>query len=191
MRSIPILLLTAALAFAAGNENAAPDKGKKKDSAPAKPEIVRTEGRVSIAGTEVAYTAETGTLLLETDSGKPRASIFHVSYLRKDVEDPAARPVVFAFNGGPGSSAVWLHLGALGPKHVVLPENGTAAPVPPVRVADNPQSILDVADLVFIDPVDQGRRVPRVQGRRPIGRRLHPPLGDRARPLGLAEVSAR
>jgi carboxypeptidase C (cathepsin A) len=63
---------------------------------------------------------------------------------------------MFAFNGGPGSSAVWLHIGVLGPKIIRLPGDGTAAPLPPVRVSDNPLSILDVCDLVFIDPVSTG-----------------------------------
>src|SRR5690606_37504629 len=65
-------------------------------------------------------------------------------------------PVMFAFNGGPGSSAVWLHLGVLGPRRVDLPGDGTAPPAPPVRLVDNPFSILDVCDLVFVDPVSTG-----------------------------------
>jgi len=154
---IPLLIILAASFAAAtspGGENA--DGGAKKKAEPAEPKIVRTEGQATIAGKSIPYTAETGTLLLETDDGKPRASIFHVSYLRNDVEDLVSRPVIFAFNGGPGSSAVWLHLGALGPKHVVLPENGTAPPRPPMLVTDNPESILDVADIVLVDPVSTG-----------------------------------
>jgi len=132
-----------------------PEKKKAEKETP-ESKLVTTQGKVTIGGKSVPYTAETGTLLLETDDGKPRASVFHVSYLRSDVKDSSQRPVVFAFNGGPGSSAVWLHLGALGPKCIVIPEDGTAAPKPPVTVVDNPDSILDAADIVLIDPVSTG-----------------------------------
>ena len=102
------------------------------------------------------YRVTTGKIQLKQDDGKARASIFHVSYERTDLKDASSRPVLFAFNGGPGSSAVWLHIGVLGPKMIQLSGNGTEAPEPPVRVADNPLSILDVCDLVFVDPVSTG-----------------------------------
>ena len=114
------------------------------------------ESSLLIAGKKIPYKVTVAKIRLEQDDGKPRASIFHVSYERSDVEDPATRPVLFAFNGGPGSSAVWLHLGALGPKRIEMPGDGTQAPRPPARVIDNPLSILDVCDLVFIDPVSTG-----------------------------------
>lgn len=128
-----------------------PEKEAGKPSEP----VVR-ESSVTIAGTKVPYKVTTGKLVLKQDDGKPRASIFHVSYERTDVADKATRPVMFAFNGGPGSSAVWLHIGVLGPKIIQLPGDGTQAPAPPARLADNPLSILDVCDLVFIDPVSTG-----------------------------------
>lgn len=114
------------------------------------------ESSVTIDGKKVPYKVSTGKLQLKQDDGKARASIFHVSYERTDVKDPSTRPVMFAFNGGPGSSAVWLHIGVLGPKIVKLPGDGTSAPVPPVRLVENPLSILDVCDLVFVDPVSTG-----------------------------------
>jgi carboxypeptidase C (cathepsin A) len=114
------------------------------------------DATVEIAGKKIPYRVTTGKLLLKQDDGKSRASIFHVSYERTDAKDPANRPVMFAFNGGPGSSAVWLHIGVLGPKIIQLPGDGTTAPPPPARVTDNPQSILDVCDLVFVDPVSTG-----------------------------------
>ena len=120
------------------------------------PEPVVREATVEIAGSRIPYRVTTGKLQLKQEDGKPRASIFHVSYERTDVKDPSTRPVMFAFNGGPGSSAVWLHLGVLGPKIIELPGDGTSPPPPPVRVIDNPQSILDVCDLVFVDPVSTG-----------------------------------
>lgn len=128
------------------------DKGKDEKST----EPVTKEGSVKIDGKEIKYTVTTAKLTLKKEDGSPRASVFHVSYLKKDVGDLDKRPVVFAFNGGPGSSAVWLHLGTLGPKRVALPGDGTTAPVPPARLVSNEFSILDVADLVFVDPVTTG-----------------------------------
>ncbi len=109
-----------------------------------------------IGGKKISYKVTTGKLQLKKDDGKVSASIFHVSYERTDTKELADRPVMFAFNGGPGSSAVWLHVGVLGPKILKLSGDGTSAPEPPVRMTDNPLSILDVCDLVFIDPVSTG-----------------------------------
>ena len=152
---IPALLCLNLSAFAAEPEKPAPTP--EKDTPAAKPaDPITHESSITINGKSVPYKVSTGKLQLKQDDGKARASIFHVSYVRTDVKDPATRPVMFAFNGGPGSSAVWLHIGVLGPKVVKLPGDGTLAPVPPVRVVDNPLSILDVCDLVFIDPVSTG-----------------------------------
>lgn len=113
------------------------------------------EAEVVIDGETVSYTVTADTLMLKHDDGKERASVFHVSYLRKGTE-AKNRPVMFAFNGGPGSSAVWLHLGALGPKLVPTTPDGTETVPPPVTLIDNAYSILDVSDLVFVDPVSTG-----------------------------------
>ncbi|WP_435893257.1 S10 family peptidase [Oceaniferula spumae] len=134
-------------------------KDAKKTAKPAKeekPKVVSKQASVTIDGQKIEYTATTSRLVLKTDDGKPRASIFHVAYTRNGVKDPSKRPVLFAFNGGPGSSAVWLHIGALGPRILATSPDGTKALAPPVTVGENPQSILDVADLVFIDPVSTG-----------------------------------
>lgn len=129
----------------------------KETVIPPKPiEPVSRDSAVTIGGKLIPYKVTTGKLQLKDDEGKPRASIFSVSYVRSDVKDRTTRPVMFAFNGGPGSSAVWLHIGVLGPKIIKLPGDGTTAPLPPARVAENPLSILDVCDLVFIDPVSTG-----------------------------------
>lgn len=119
-------------------------------------EPVTREGSVTIDGRRIDYSVTSAMLRLKKPDGTPRASVFHVSYLRKDVDDLSTRPVTFAFNGGPGSSAVWLHLGVLGPYKVELPGDGTRAPQPPARVVTNPHSILDHTDLVFVDPVSTG-----------------------------------
>ncbi|MEU6782574.1 peptidase S10 [Nonomuraea angiospora] len=109
-----------------------------------------------------AYTATTGTMVLREeviDDGKfgglrPKAEMFVTSYTL-DGAEPLSRPVTFAFNGGPGSSSVWLHLGVLGPRRVVMGDAGALLP-PPYGLADNEESLLSVSDLVFIDPVSTG-----------------------------------
>ena len=116
---------------------------------------VFTTNTVTIAGQRVKYVAETGMLpILKTD-GTTRASVFYVAYTRLGETNTAARPVTFCFNGGPGSSSVWLHLGALGPRRVKMNPDGTLPP-PPFGLVDNEYSILDASDLVFIDPVATG-----------------------------------
>jgi carboxypeptidase C (cathepsin A) len=87
--------------------------------------------------------------------GKPKAQVFYVAYLATEVGDPVNRPVTFVFNGGPGSSAVWLHLGGIGPKRVLLSDRGEALP-PPAKLVDNESSWLERTDLVFVDPVPSG-----------------------------------
>ena len=111
---------------------------------------------VTIDGKKIDYKVTASTLTLKTETDEDRASIFHVSYERIGIPDRHKRPVMFAFNGGPGSSAVWLHMGALGPRIVPTTPDGTKTLPPPVTVQENPQSILDVADIVFIDPVSTG-----------------------------------
>lgn len=129
---------------------------EKKEENNELPQTVTQEDSVTIDGVKVDYTTTASLLKLKTSDSKDRASIFHVSYLRKGVEKVHKRPVLFAFNGGPGSSAVWLHLGALGPKIVPTTEDGTQTLPPPQEVIPNIYSILDVTDLVFIDPVSTG-----------------------------------
>lgn len=114
------------------------------------------EASVTIDGKKIDYTVKAAELLLTNDKKEDKAKIFYVSYTVKSTDPNKKRPVMFAFNGGPGSSAVWLHLGALGPKIVPSSPDGTVPMKPPVTLIDNPHSILDVADLVFIDPVSTG-----------------------------------
>ncbi len=155
----PTCLMFAAalvLSVSASAAEEAPAENPAKDHEQKPVEPVSREHSVEIAGKRVPYKVTTGKLQLKTEDGKARASIFHTSYIRTDAKDSASRPVMFAFNGGPGSSAVWLHIGVLGPKIIELPGDGTTAPQPPVRVKDNPLSILDVCDLVFVDPVSTG-----------------------------------
>lgn len=118
---------------------------------------VTTQHTVRTAsGETVRYTATAGMLPIRNDTtGVIEAGMFFVAYTRDGVGDQARRPLLIAFNGGPGSSSVWLHLGAYGPRRVRLLPDGTA-PAPPQRIEDNPHTLLDQVDMVFIDPVGTG-----------------------------------
>ncbi|MBW3563539.1 MAG: peptidase S10 [Acidobacteria bacterium] len=116
---------------------------------------VATEHQVTIDGKPIRYRATAGTYILEEEDGTPKAEIFYIAYQRLGLNDMAARPLTFSYNGGPGSSSVWLHLGLLGPRRIDMGEEGHA-PAPPYQVSPNPWSLLDVTDLVFIDPVMTG-----------------------------------
>jgi carboxypeptidase C (cathepsin A) len=132
-------------------------KDKKGKTAPPKPKekVSKSKHTVVIDGQEIAYTATAGTLILKDEEDKPKASLFYVAYTRDGVEDVAQRPITFSFNGGPGSSSVWMHLGVVGPRRVLMdPEGGQLQP--PFKLVNNEYSLLDVTDLVFIDPVSTG-----------------------------------
>jgi carboxypeptidase C (cathepsin A) len=101
------------------------------------------------------YTATAGTLVIRDDEDRPIANIGYVAYTRQDQHLGAARPIMFAFNGGPGSSSLWLHMGVLGPRRVVV-SDPAATPAGPYRTVDNEFGVLDKADLVMIDPVGTG-----------------------------------
>lgn len=120
-----------------------------------KEKVVDTTHSITVEGKKLEYRARAGTILLKEEDGKAKASIFYVAYTKLGVKDPCSRPITFSFNGGPGSSSVWLHLGILGPRRVLLDEEGMPLP-PPYRLVDNEYSILDRTDLVFIDPVSTG-----------------------------------
>jgi len=113
-----------------------------------------TNHRTTIEGKPLSYTATAGTLVLKDKEGKPQASIFYTSYVKDGEKNPKNRPVTFCFNGGPGSSSVWLHLGFFGPKKVATDTLGN--PLRPYRLEGNEFSPLDVTDVVFIDPVSTG-----------------------------------
>jgi len=104
---------------------------------------------------DLKYTATTGMIPLNDEFGETDAGIFFMAYTKDGVTDPASRPLMFSFNGGPGSSSVWLHLGAVGPKRVKMKADGDM-PAPPFELEDNPASWLEHTDLVFIDPVGTG-----------------------------------
>jgi carboxypeptidase C (cathepsin A) len=116
---------------------------------------VFTTNTVTIGGERVKYVAETGMLPVLKKDGSTLASVFYVAYTRVGETNKATRPITFCFNGGPGSSSIWLHLGALGPRRVKMNPDGTLPP-PPFQLIDNEYSLLNASDLVFIDPVATG-----------------------------------
>ena len=121
------------------------------------PKSFITEHQIVNGGKTIRYKATAAETYLKDDKGEAVASIWSVAYTKTGVTDPSTRPVTFIFNGGPGSASVWLHMGLFGPKLVKVvsdaSEDDGAAPYP---VVENTMGILDVTDLVFIDPVGTG-----------------------------------
>lgn len=117
-------------------------------------QVVETNHTVTIKGIKVPYKAIAGTLPVWNDSGKIIAGVFFTYYERSDVKDHGSRPLVISFNGGPGTPSVWMELGYTGPRMLNIDEEGY--PVQPYGVQENPHSILDVADIVYVDPVNTG-----------------------------------
>lgn len=137
-----------------------PEKAESKDKKDEKKEEKAdkksdTEHSITLGGQKIEFTATAGTLALKDAEGKTTADIFYIAYTKKGTPDASARPLTFSFNGGPGSSSVWMHMGLLGPKRVKLREDGFAVP-PPYQLVENEYSLLDETDLVFIDPVGTG-----------------------------------
>lgn len=118
-------------------------------------DLSETQHTVRIGSEEIRYTATAGTILLKDEAGIPKADAFFVAYTRDGVPGGQARPITFAYNGGPGSASIWLHMGALGPRRIQMAEDGFQ-PRPPYSLLENQYSILDVTDLVMIDPVMTG-----------------------------------
>lgn len=115
---------------------------------------VITHHQITVDGKLLKYTATAGKLPIKRDDGKTEALMFYVAYTL-DGQDPAKRPLTFAFNGGPGSASIWLHMGALGPRRVVLQPDGFMPPAP-YRIEDNAYTLLDKSDLVLIDAINTG-----------------------------------
>jgi carboxypeptidase C (cathepsin A) len=152
-----LVLLSVHPLFALAQDAPAPDAGKKEQVEGPAPKALNftTEHKLDLGGRSLSYVAVAETTDLDDAKGKAEAEFFSISYLAKDA--PAAdRPITFAFNGGPGSSSVWLHMGLLGPKRVQVPGDGQAAGAPPFPVVDNQDSLLLASDLVFVDPIGTG-----------------------------------
>ncbi len=157
--NIRFLVSATALALAAftipvaAQEMAADKLDAAKPSAPT-PQTRTRDLTGTFGGQRIAYRATIADTILLDDAGKPEAVIVTTSYIRTPA-DPA-RPVFFIYNGGPGSGSVWLQMGAFGPKRVAIPSDARDDGAPPYPLLDNPDSLLDVADLVFIDPPGTG-----------------------------------
>lgn len=170
-------LASASLLAQAGPESKPEPKarGKEEPAAVEEPSLSVTAHTVTVGGRTLKYHATAGYILMKQeetgnpeegagpgkegeapkDGLKPKARIFFVAYTLDDVAEPSARPLTFCFNGGPGSSSIWLHLGALAPRRARLTDEGEA-PRPPSSLVDNESTWLDQTDLVFIDPVSTG-----------------------------------
>ena len=154
--SLVLAAILSAPALAQGKSADAPkaDAAREKGAEIPPPTVSVTRHTGTFGGQKVSYTATAGETYLTDEKGKPTATIFSTAYV-KDGKDPN-RPVTFLYNGGPGSGSLWLHMGAFGPKRVAIPNDGRDDGAPPYPIVHNPWSLLDVTDIVFIDPVGTG-----------------------------------
>jgi carboxypeptidase C (cathepsin A) len=163
----PLALATAALLSLCSASSLVaqpPEASQRRDDAPKReprPEPMAanwtTSHSIELGGRTVDYDAVIGSVILRDDAEKATAELFYTAYFGKPARggDPSSRPLVFAYNGGPGSASFWLHMGIMGPRRVVTPEVGHQAP-PPYPLVDNQHTLLDVADIVMVDPVGTG-----------------------------------
>jgi carboxypeptidase C (cathepsin A) len=153
---LAILLLAAPLGTMAQEPLARTEEktGEPAGSVP-KEESSVTEHTLRIGNQTIPYRATAGTILLKNPKGEPTALVFSTSYARTDVTALDKRPLVFLFNGGPGASSIWLHMGVFGPRRVVT-RDADFTPPAPYELVDNASTLLDTADLVFVDPVGTG-----------------------------------
>jgi carboxypeptidase C (cathepsin A) len=154
-RRILILALLCLLAYLT-HALAQDTPGAKTGKAQTPKEVLsQTLHTLNLGEGKLQYQATAGTLLLKEEDGKTTASFFFIAYTKSGIKDLSKRPITFAFNGGPGSSSVWLHMGAFGPKRVLMGDQGEPLK-PPGKLVDNESTLLDLTDLVFIDPVTTG-----------------------------------
>ena len=154
--TLKIFMIIGIFALSLGQSFAAEEK--KKEPEAKIPEIQKsvTQHTGKFNGQTVKYTVTAADTHLKNDKGEAVASIFSIAYTKDGVKDASKRPVTFMFNGGPGSASLWLHMGVFGPKRIDVPSDAQNAGAAPYSVTDNPLSLLDVTDLVFIDPVGTG-----------------------------------
>jgi carboxypeptidase C (cathepsin A) len=126
-------------------------------------ESVSTGHSARIDGSTIRYTATAGLAVLRNDEDEANGLFGYTAYVKDDVDDPASRPIMFAYNGGPGSASIWLHMGVLGPRRIPVVDTEVTGPAP-FGAVNNEYSILDVADLVMMDPVGTGYAIPAGEG---------------------------
>lgn len=147
---VAILSLSQLTAFAQPSPSPAPDT-----SVVTVPYKATTKHSIKIDGKVISYTAVAGTLLLKNEKDESIALFGYTAYVKDGEADASRRPLTFAYNGGPGSSSMWLHLGALGPRRIAV-NDPTFTPPPPYKLEDNEHSIIDVTDLIMVDPIGTG-----------------------------------
>ncbi len=152
------IVLSGAIAVHAEEAAAKGPKPPEKPpaEAPTAPRKFITHHRFTAGGVDIPYTATAEDIDLEDRDGKPTARFFTISYLAENTKRQEDRPITFFFNGGPGSSSVWLNFGFVGPKRIDIPSDASDPGAPPYRLKDNPYSLLRVTDLVEVDPVGTG-----------------------------------
>jgi carboxypeptidase C (cathepsin A) len=151
------VVLACTIAGQALAQNPAPSKSDRPISKSRVLQVdsaIVTKHTVVIKGQTVPYTASAGCLPVWDEDGRPIAGVFYTYYERDDIKNKATRPLVISFNGGPGTPSVWMEIGYTGPRLLNIDDEGY--PVQPYGVRDNPHSILDVADIVYVDPVNTG-----------------------------------
>jgi len=159
--AIVILLALAPAALGQQRPGATPEAaqrpqapGQHETASAIADEPSKTSHVLRLDGREIRYAATAGTIPIRLDDGKVAARMFYVAYT-KDGEDAKTRPIAFLFNGGPGSASIWLHMGSFAPRRARMADEGFQ-PAPPYQLVDNEHSLLDVADLVFVDAIDTG-----------------------------------
>ena len=176
-----------------------PQPAQVRRGPPAEERSSVTHHKSHVGGQEISYTATAATYVIKADDGTPKASIFFVAYTKDDVPTLRKRPLSFVYNGGPGSASLFTHMG-LGPKRIVLTDDGHGMPAP-YSIVDNEDSFLDATDMVFIDAVSTGYSRP-APGENPsqfygvvqdatMVLRFHLSIRDAQRALGVAEISDR
>jgi len=163
---LAVLFLTlACTSHASAIQDSPPQEGEKKEEKKDEkaPKVFTSQHTGTFNGKEVRYSATVSETILEDEKHEPEAALWSTAYVMEGVEDPAQRPVTFLWNGGPGSSSVWLHMGAFGPMRVDVPSDARDDGGPPYGLLENHGAFLDVSDVVFIDPV--GTRISHVLGK--------------------------
>jgi len=152
---LPLALSAPGLALAQTDVKSTPDANESETAkAPVTEQAFPQRGNVTVAGKRIDYTVTPGTLTIRNDEGEPIASMFYVGYVA-DNPGNRERPVTFVFNGGPGSSTMWLHIGSFGPVRVDTPTDKISPPAP-FNIGKNPDSLIDKTDFVFIDMMGAG-----------------------------------
>ncbi len=152
---LALFFLLAAIASPVLGQQVVPTADQSVQSAPVPDEQSSvTQHSIVVDGESIPYTATAATMHLVNDAGEPTGSLYYTAYTRTDV-DSSTWPISFIYNGGPGSASVWLHMGAFGPQRVPVNDSGPTPP-PPYDLVDNPGTLIDFTDMVFIDPIGTG-----------------------------------